>query len=137
MNMRSSMWLVLRISFTLLPIVGSLTHPGGNLINLGWASSILVSAALAVVIFGWLCFITKYTTVHLEEPFSLTLPFYPMAMYPLRFLLLGSATGISAGTSRMLVSFFTHREITGTLFLFLGIGMLVAVLSWMRWARRQ
>lgn len=137
MKIQSSMWLILRVCFTFLPIYGAVAHPGGIPIALDWPVLILAPLVFAIAIFAWLCFITKYKSVHLEQPFSLTSPFYPMTLYPLRFWLLCGTVFISIGASRVLVSFFTHRQLSDSIFLFVGAGVLVGVLGWMRWARRK
>jgi hypothetical protein len=91
---------------------------------------VLVPIATAIALFIWLRLVCQRSSARVERPFSLTLPFFPISVYPLRFWLLCAIVFISADASKLLASFYRYHLFTGwSVLFFMGIGMLVAVLG--------
>lgn len=137
MPFHSVSWLLLRIGFVVLPVVGAIVYPDTHLKpELGMLT--LVPMAAAVALFIWLQLIGARPTTRLEHPFSLTLPFFPISIYPLRFWLLCAVVFMAAGAAKLSVSIYKYHLFTGwSVLLFTGIGMLAAVLGWMHWHDRR
>jgi hypothetical protein len=101
-----------------------------------WQALVLAPAAFAIAVFVWLTFAGQRGTIDLAEPFSLTLPFFPMRRYPIRFWLLCGVVLFVAGACRTLASVILGQHLTGaTMALSIGVGILIAVLGWLKWNR--
>jgi H+/Cl- antiporter ClcA len=130
-------WLLLRACFVLAPIGGVFFHQDTSRAP-EWQALVLVPIAFAIAVFAWLSFLGRRKTVDFEQPFSMTLPFYPFDRYPVRFWLLCGIVAVTAGISRILASLFSQQRLTGgSMFLFIGLGILVAVFGWMQWHKRK
>lgn len=137
MAFRALFWVGLRAILVILPIIGAIIHPDAYLApELG----LLVSAPIvfALAIFVWLQFTFRRGTMQLQQPFSLTLPFFPISTFPLQFWLLCAVVFIGAGLSKLCVAYQRYHSLTGwSVLLFIGVGILLAVLGWMQWNNRN
>jgi hypothetical protein len=103
-----------------------------------WQACVLAPIAFAIGIYVWLIFVNRSNTADLTQPFSLALPFFPVGRYPLRFFLLGAIAFILLGAESSLVSVYLYGRFAGkTISLFLGVGILIGVLSWIRLHRQS
>ena len=131
MKARATVWLILRTGFVLISVIGGLIHHDSH-VKPEWPAFILVPTIVSFTIYISLSLISKRKSVQLERPLSLTLPFLPMRRYPLRFWLLCAVVFIGVGSSGILASYYKHQPLIGSsMFLFIGLGMFVAVLGWM------
>ncbi|MGH7977705.1 MAG: hypothetical protein ACREDS_06340 [Limisphaerales bacterium] len=95
----------------------------------------LISIVSSVALFGMLMINRYKPNVDWSEPYSWTLPFFPMNSYPLRFWILSSYGFIAGGILALLKSVVLQNghEAFGGTFLFWGLGFWVTLKIWIKW----
>lgn len=102
--------------------------------NAVWPVWFLFGTLCGLVFFGWLTAIRSRKNVVWSAPYSWYEPFWPMAKYPLRFLLLGAYALTLGGALSILEDIALsrgHMALSGT-FLFMGLFILAALKLWIR-----
>ena len=102
--------------------------------NAVWPVWFLFATLCGLAFFGWLTTIRSRKNVIWSAPYSWYEPFWPMAKYPLRFLLLGAYAFTLGGVLSILEDIVLngrHMAVSGA-FLFMGLFILAALKLWIR-----
>lgn len=129
----SRAWVILRIG-VLVVIVASVAASGSVQSNIGWFFVPIPAAASAVFLYAWLSSWQRRPNVDISAPLSVSLPFWPMSIYPVRYWLLVSVSLMLGGVLAVGGDYLRggHDIPFGVTFLGVGVGLMVALIPWLR-----
>lgn len=123
------MWLILRLVMVIGAAWGLASiSPASS--NLNWTGCILIALATGIGLYLWLIVVGNKQELDWPHLFSMTMPFYPMDRYPLRFWVISAISLITGGIIailKSLVSGSSHLA-TGSTFLSMGIVILLTLI---------
>lgn len=125
---RPQKWLALRV-IVALAASGSIAFFNTSKTNLDWSASFIIPISAGVGVFLWLYVTELRSGLDRSAPASITLPFYPMARYPLRYWLLTAISLMLGGAASLLkeaVRGGGHFAF-GATFVGMGFSILIAV----------
>jgi hypothetical protein len=127
------MWIVLRIVVVTLNISTAFLSPVVPT-DSGWSLGLGTGLLTSLFLLVWLSVMRPKLGVELEDPYSLTMPFFPPGRYPLRFLLLG-AVSISLSAAVSVVRGYViagSGTMNGECFLLIGLSIILTLVIWIR-----
>ena len=122
------LWIVLRALVVLLISSGiALYNPSRA--NLDWFACLLISIAGGLFLFIWLLSIRDRPNIDWTNPISITLPFFPMNRYPMRYWLVVAVSLILGGSVAFFRETIRGGQYTpfGATFIALGLAIIIAV----------
>lgn len=125
------MWLAARLIVIGVNVIGIMSIPTERS-NLDWPSCFLISAVVAVALFGWLTVVRDRVNANWAERYAWRQPFFPVNRFPFQFWFLSSYALIWAGAAALVRDFALHRghkAVSGTFF-FMGLFILLALRIW-------
>jgi hypothetical protein len=126
-------WTILRLLVVLINILVIATYPQKQS-NLDWEAALIIGIVPPIFLYIWLVLDRTRRNRDWSEPHSWTKPFLPMNLYPVRFWLLVSYSLMAAGGLALILDVFLRngREAFGCTFLFLGLGIWIAAIGFIK-----
>jgi hypothetical protein len=125
---RGNFWTICRILIITTTAFGIALNPR-NRSNEDWRVGVILGVISFITMSAWVFMIRSSTNIDWSEPYSWRRPFYPMKLYPLRFLFLASLSIMAGGvaaTARDVV-LETGHEGYGATFILWGAGVLATL----------
>ena len=132
MDRRLTPWFLTRLMLLILFVWGGFEGEEDTA-TLTWSVVWLFSLVLALPVVACMASSTNDTRVDWSDSYSLTKPFFPITLYPIRFWLFISAIGLSTGIASSAHDLFAHGSINpgSGMYLLSGTSILVSLLPWL------